>query len=29
MIAAQVMGNDVAINIMGQTGHFELNVLNR
>jgi fumarate hydratase class II len=26
MIAAQVMGNDVAINIGGCTGHFELNV---
>ncbi len=26
MIAAQVMGNDVAINIGGMTGHFELNV---
>jgi fumarate hydratase class II len=26
MIAAQVMGNDVAINIGGATGHFELNV---
>ncbi|MBX2932201.1 MAG: class II fumarate hydratase [Chitinophagaceae bacterium] len=26
MIAAQVMGNDVAINIGGSTGHFELNV---
>src|SRR5258706_1550823 len=27
MIAAQVMGNDVAINIGGATGHFELNVI--
>src|SRR6201992_909372 len=27
MIAAQVLGNDVAINIGGPTGHFELNVL--
>ena len=26
MIAAQVMGNDVAIGIGGATGHFELNV---
>ena len=26
MIAAQVMGNDVAINIGGSMGHFELNV---
>ncbi|MBC6490598.1 class II fumarate hydratase [Flavihumibacter stibioxidans] len=26
MISAQVMGNDVAINIGGATGHFELNV---
>ena len=26
MIAAQVMGNDVAITIGGATGHFELNV---
>jgi fumarate hydratase class II len=26
MIAAQVMGNDVAISIGGATGHFELNV---
>lgn len=26
MIAVQVMGNDVAINIGGATGHFELNV---
>ena len=26
MIAAQVMGNDVSINIGGATGHFELNV---
>ena len=26
MIAAQVMGNDVAINIGGAMGHFELNV---
>jgi len=26
MIAAQVMGNDVAINVGGATGHFELNV---
>jgi fumarate hydratase class II len=26
MIAAQVLGNDVAINIGGATGHFELNV---
>jgi fumarate hydratase class II len=26
MIAAQVMGNDVAVNIGGATGHFELNV---
>src|SRR3569833_48193 len=26
MIAAQVLGNDVAINIGGSTGHFELNV---
>lgn len=26
MVAAQVMGNDVAINIGGATGHFELNV---
>ena len=29
MVAAQVMGNDVAINIGGCTGHFELNVLNQ
>jgi len=26
MIAAQVLGNDVAINIGGANGHFELNV---
>lgn len=26
MIAAQIMGNDVAINIGGSNGHFELNV---
>ena len=26
MVACQVMGNDVAINIGGATGHFELNV---
>ena len=26
MIAAQVMGNDVAITVAGATGHFELNV---
>ena len=26
MIAAQVMGNDVAIGIGGANGHFELNV---
>lgn len=26
MVCAQVMGNDVAINIGGCTGHFELNV---
>ncbi len=26
MIAAQVMGNDVAINVGGMNGHFELNV---
>lgn len=26
MVAAQVMGNDVAINVAGATGHFELNV---
>jgi fumarate hydratase, class II len=26
MICAQIMGNDVAINIGGATGHFELNV---
>ncbi|HTE23755.1 class II fumarate hydratase [Flavitalea sp.] len=26
MIAAQILGNDVAINIGGATGHFELNV---
>ena len=26
MVAAQVMGNDVAINIGGATGHLELNV---
>jgi fumarate hydratase class II len=26
MVSAQVMGNDVAINIGGATGHFELNV---
>jgi fumarate hydratase class II len=26
MIAAQVLGNDVAINIGGSMGHFELNV---
>lgn len=26
MVAAQVMGNDVTINIGGATGHFELNV---
>ncbi len=26
MVAAQVMGNDVAVNIGGATGHFELNV---
>src|SRR5690606_34560822 len=28
MIAAQVLGNDVAINIGGANGHFELNVFN-
>jgi fumarate hydratase class II len=28
MIVAQVLGNDVAINIGGATGHFELNVFN-
>jgi len=28
MVAAQVMGNDVAINIGGMNGHFELNVFN-
>src|SRR5690625_6904760 len=27
MVAAQVMGNDVAIPICGTQGHFELNVL--
>jgi fumarate hydratase class II len=27
MLAAQVMGNDVAINIGGATGNFELNVM--
>jgi fumarate hydratase class II len=26
MIAAQVLGNDVAINVGGASGHFELNV---
>ncbi len=26
MVAAQVLGNDVAVNIGGATGHFELNV---
>ena len=26
MVAAQVLGNDVAINIGGSNGHFELNV---
>jgi len=26
MICAQVLGNDVAVNIGGATGHFELNV---
>jgi fumarate hydratase class II len=26
MIAAQVLGNDVAINVGGSMGHFELNV---
>jgi fumarate hydratase class II len=26
MVAAQVLGNDVAINIGGASGHFELNV---
>lgn len=26
MVAAQVMGNDVAVNIGGASGHFELNV---
>jgi fumarate hydratase class II len=26
MVAAQVMGNDVAVNMGGATGHFELNV---
>lgn len=26
MVAAQVMGNDVAINVGGATGHYELNV---
>ena len=26
MIAAQVMGNDVAISVGGANGHFELNV---
>ena len=26
MVCAQVMGNDVAVNIAGATGHFELNV---
>jgi len=26
MVCSQVMGNDVAINIAGSTGHFELNV---
>jgi fumarate hydratase class II len=26
MVAAQILGNDVAINIGGATGHFELNV---
>ena len=29
MAMAQVLGNDVAINIGGMTGHFELNVLSR
>ena len=28
MIAAQVMGNDVAIGIGAASGHFELNVFN-
>jgi len=27
MLAAQVLGNDVAVNIGGATGHFELNVM--
>ena len=26
MLAAQVMGNDVAINLGGMSGNFELNV---
>jgi len=26
MVCAQVMGNDVAVNVGGATGHFELNV---
>jgi fumarate hydratase, class II len=26
MVAAQVMGNDAAVNVAGATGHFELNV---
>jgi fumarate hydratase class II len=26
MVAAQVIGNDVAVNVGGSTGHFELNV---
>ena len=26
MLAAQIMGNDVAVNIGGASGHFELNV---
>jgi fumarate hydratase class II len=26
MVAAQVIGNDVAVNVAGATGHFELNV---
>ena len=26
MVAAQVMGNDVAVSVGGATGHFELNV---
>jgi len=29
MVCAQVMGNDVTINIGGSNGHFELNVFNR